>query len=282
VTYRTTVVFALRLISVDYARSQPTPLEFVSVRIEAHSTGNLAPIGLHPGGVLTASGPLRMWVKEANSITVGNVDFRLLEGAPEWLGREYYDVEAIVPPTALPPDLPMLELRERVRELQRNMLSDRLKLRTHFEKREMDVYELRVAPGGIRLQVALQEKECPAAAAVDPNDATVFCHSFEGGRGRGMLARAATMADLAPFVEIWTDKHVVDKTGLTDLFRIDTSPWYGITARPRAPTALQDGVDVRALPTLSEVLARMGLELVPSKNTVDVLVIDHVEQPLTN
>jgi len=73
-----------------------------------------------------------------------------------------------------------------------------------------------VAKDGPKLQKAkMQEMDCPEAEA--PNGIQAACHSIMGGVGRGIHGDAVDIADVALFVQNWTDQPVVDKTGLTDL-----------------------------------------------------------------
>lgn len=209
----------------------------------------------------------------------------LILNAPpwHWLQLEAYDVEAVLPPNALPAGITIQELRRRIQEMDQGLLADRLQLRVHREQREMDSYGVRVAEGGLKLQVAMAEADCPAPQPIDPNDAMLACHTFGGGRGRGLHALAATIQEMTQFVQNWMDKPVVDKTGLTELYRFDTSPILPIQLTgKRLGDGVQDGVRYSDLLTVFEVFERMGLALVAEKSLVDVIVIDRVERPAIN
>ena len=93
-----------------------------------------------------------------------------------------------------------------------------------------------------------------------------------------------TMAQIAgalPIISIGTlDRPVVDQTGLTGTFdlRIEFTPPAN---RPQSPGSTFQPDD--AGPTFLEVLKeQLGLKLVPQTGPVDVLVIDHVEEPSEN
>ena len=99
-----------------------------------------------------------------------------------------------------------------------------------------------------------------------------------------MHARAATISDVATWASRWADRPIVDKTGLKDLYRIETGPWapmeLGATAPP--PGTKQDGVDVADLPTLFTIFDRLGLKMEAQRDKVSILVIDHIEKPSEN
>ncbi len=107
------------------------------------------------------------------------------------------------------------------------LLADRFKLGIHAVSTEMPVYALTMAKGGPKLEKAdIEEKDCPEGQPeMTLGGPVTACHVFNGGRGRGLHARAADMADLVGFVEGWTDRPLLDKTGIKGLYRFDTSGW---------------------------------------------------------
>jgi uncharacterized protein (TIGR03435 family) len=96
------------------------------------------------------------------------------------------------------------------------------------------------------------------------------CHQFQGGVGRGLRGDAVDMSDLALYVSNWSDLPVVDRTGLTGLYAIQTEGWSSTYN------------DDSTRPTLDEVFDRLGLKLVRRKAAVEILVVEHVEKPCDN
>jgi len=89
------------------------------------------------------------------------------------------------------------------------------------------------------------------------------------------------LAQLAPILSLMVGRTVVDKTGLTERYDIE------LTFTPDRPLPGPDGTPAPAPtdsgPSLFTALQeQLGLKLDPSKETVDVLVIDHVERPTEN
>ena len=75
------------------------------------------------------------------------------------------------------------------------------------------------------------------------------------------------------------DRPVLDRTGLTGKydFVFEFTPEFNGPPPPGLPPLDESG------PTLQEALkAQLGLKLEPQTGPVDVLVVDHVEQPSEN
>jgi uncharacterized protein (TIGR03435 family) len=130
----------------------------------------------------------------------------------------------------------------------------------------------------------MAEKDCPENPA--PRD--VSCHSPSGGQGRGVHGKALSISDVAGFVENWTDRPVVDRTGIQGLFDIDTDGWTPLLPR-QGPAAKADEAtdEAKALsdpsrPTLFDVFEQLGLKLERDKAPIETFVIEHVERPSEN
>jgi uncharacterized protein (TIGR03435 family) len=166
------------------------------------------------------------------------------------------------------------------------LLADRFELVVHHETKSMPVYALSVDKGGLKLERAdVQEENCPEATPNPaPGTPNVTCHSFMGGRGRGLHARAVDMSDLATALENWTDRPLLDKTGIKGLYRIDTTSWLAMEPGQPLPgdAKAEDGTNISDLPTIFDILKRLGLKMESQKATVDVLAVDHIERPTEN
>jgi uncharacterized protein (TIGR03435 family) len=92
------------------------------------------------------------------------------------------------------------------------------------------------------------------------------------------------MADLVAFAGNWTDRPLLDKTGIKGLYKIETQPFLPmeLTTNPPPPGTKQDGVDVSDLPTLFTVFERLGLKMETQRGQVGYVVIDHIEKPTEN
>jgi uncharacterized protein (TIGR03435 family) len=164
------------------------------------------------------------------------------------------------------------------------LLMDRFRLVIHREVKEMPVYVLMVAKGGPKIAKAdIEEKDCRPSTILNlrPGDPVEECHVFLGGRGRGLHARAVDMSDLVRYVGNWTDRPLIDQTGIKGLYRIETKGWLPLEpGPPPAPGAKsEDGTALADLPTLFELFEGLGLKMEANRGKAVVYVIDHIERP---
>lgn len=177
-------------------------------------------------------------------------------GLPPWTESDLYDIEAKVDAETAN-GWQRLTARERQKEEQPMMqalLIDRCKLKFHFEKKELPVYDLVIARNGTKMKEAPQDE--------------VETAGMEGGEVIKLTAHALSMESFMPTLSGMDGRLVVDKTGLGDKrfdFTLHWSPDAG--SGPTLFTALEE---------------QLGLKLVPSKESVNVLMIDQMERPSAN
>jgi uncharacterized protein (TIGR03435 family) len=267
-----------------YAQSAENPVfEVASVKPHAGGTdrNTLVPPTVLAGGRFVFRFPLEFLISWAYKVPF-NQSARIA-GIPDWARgpQSTYDIEAT---GVLPPGLSMQARNERVRAMVQALLADRFRLLIRRESKEMPVYALSVAKGGPKLQRAdIDEKDCPEASlsALGPVSASTpmpdLCHAFNGGMGRGLHARAADMSDLASAIENYTDRPLLDKTGITGLYRFETKGWL-----PMDPSVAAGSADVSDRPTVFQIVAELGLKMEAQKGVVEVFVIQHIEKPSGN
>jgi uncharacterized protein (TIGR03435 family) len=149
------------------------------------------------------------------------------------------------------------------------LLIERFKIQLHHEKQEMRAFVLVIAKGGPKLT---------------PGDGNVKGHQsmgFSGAPGQTMYGNGVN-ASIGDFIgelqRIVMNKPIVDETGLTGVYSIhfeftrEEPDALGMTQLPET-----------AAPNLLEALPQqLGLKLEGKKAPVDVIVIDHAEQPGAN
>lgn len=228
---------------------------------------------------------------EAVNVTLGSVirlayglqDFQMA-GGPEWLDRDRFDIQARGPVGAVEGEVP--------RRLQ-SLLADRFALKAHRERRDHPIYALVLTRAdrsfGQRLRRSQVDREkvreaMAAARRENRLPPRVEC-GLTAQRTFGFCGM--TIEELAGFLPEFAGRMVVDRTGLTgafDLeFRFDAS-------RPIPGAGLGGGFPIQPtgpaepdLPSLFTALEeQLGLKLEPQTGPVEVLVIDHVEQPTPN
>lgn len=224
-----------------------------------------------PGGRLVATNLPLVWLI-ADAYGVGPQSLRL-KGVPEWAWAARFDIEAKAAEGTAPPNLPDNLLRARMRHMMQALLADRFKLAVHRETEEDPVYALVVAKNGPKLKASpIGEKDCDEK-----------CHSMQGGQGRGLHGRAVSTADMAQFFEDFADRPVIDRTGLSGLFDVDTTGWLPMRGKPGRPGGkAEDSSDMDTMPTMFTIVEGLGLRLEPQKAPVETIVVDRVERPSGN
>jgi len=180
-----------------------------------------------------------------------------IESGPNWLESDKFDVVASTSSERQPTEQEWMKMMA-------NLLASRFQLRFHLDKRELPVYAILVARENPKLTVTDGDANGPGSVYF---------------RGRGQLvATNANIADLAwELQSAVVDRPVVDHTGLTSRFNF-TLTW--------TPDEFQKSNLTGQTPTSEEppnvftaIRQQLGLRLEAAKSLVDVMVIDHVEQP---
>lgn len=244
--------------------------EFEVATIKPSNRGGLG-LGyqLSPTGFKASDASLKDLIQFAYVMKSGDQ----LVGAPKWAHSEFFDIQAkyfeadIQAAKQIPMDKQMRNIRLRVQSL----LADRFQLKTHFETRKLPVYALVVARGGIKMREV--EVDPPPSPGTPPQP-NANSPQFRETAANQFTATAWPVNEMTVWLSHFDElggRIVVNETGLTGHY-----DWVlnGVSMRstPDEPTAsiftaLQD---------------QLGLRLEPRKDPVEVLVIDHVEQPSPN
>lgn len=240
-----------------------------------------------PGGMSIAGVPLPMIIREA----FGVEDDHVL-GMPAWAKSIRYDIEAKVAPDDAP------KLKDLTMDQRRSMLvpllEDRFHLRFHHETRDLPVYELLVAKGGVKMQATKPADD--AAPGPPPGPPPGPGQPLRPGshmlmmRGPGHIESTGTgMEFLAHVLSRQLGRTVVDKTELTGdyEFKLEWTPDDAVPAMTGAggaqPAANSASTPETSGPSLfTAVKEQLGLKLEATKGSADVIVIDQIEQPTPN
>jgi uncharacterized protein (TIGR03435 family) len=228
---------------------------------------------LLPGGRVHGQLPLAFLIAVAYDLPMNSPR---IAGLPDWSLSPSYLIDAAPEPGAVPFGLTIKALHARVRPMLQAMLADRFKLEIRRETRELPVYAITLRKGALKLEKAgVEEQDCTADNHTD-------CHNLHGGPG-GWKGSAVSMDDVALLVSSWTDRPVIDRTGLTGLYKFDAN-WGPIVVMPgggggRNPA--DEGVDADA-PTIMTVFNRLGLNLESARAPIDTYIVEHVERPTAN
>jgi uncharacterized protein (TIGR03435 family) len=161
-----------------------------------------------------------------------------------------------------------------------SLLEDRFQLRLHRETKELPVYALTVAKGGLKLA----EASCtnydfnnppprPSPGQKPPD----YCGNLSaGGSGPKQTVNAfgIGMTDFIGLLSDYTERVIIDRTGFTAKFNAHFE-----FASDRALGQQDDNLGPSLFTAIEE---QLGLKLESTKAPVEVLVIDHVERPSEN
>jgi uncharacterized protein (TIGR03435 family) len=208
--------------------------------------------------------------------------------APAWMTSARYDVSAKLPAGCT---------QDQVPEMLRALLADRFALKTHRASKDMAVYALMVRAGGLKM------KESPEPADDAPQKKPQEV-KLSGGGGRGgiidygggsylalphygMHARKLPMDLFADLLGYFTDRPVINRTGLSGRYDFDldlTEEDYDIMTN-RAGMAMGERLSQRDLlemaaggDPLPAALRRLGLGFEHGRAPVEVLVVDDVRK----
>ncbi len=211
----------------------------------------------------TSEGPFHFTVLP-NRLDVKNMNLKFLikqaynlrddqVSGSESLVTNHYDIMATT-------DAPVS--KETMRIMLRSLLIERFHLTTHSESRTMPLYRLVVLPSGPKMKTAEQEYAIPNSPTLD--------------RGSMRLDGPMSMRQLAESLTRFAGKLVVDATNLDGPFTFSltfasddvSSPANSEFAPPLLTAAVQE---------------QLGLKLVPAKEPVQILIVDHADAvPVSN
>jgi uncharacterized protein (TIGR03435 family) len=220
-------------------------------------------------GVNITGIPLAMIIREAFSTEDDHII-----GEPSWVKSNHFDIEAKVAPEDAPKLKGMSFTQRKAMLLE--LLVDRFGLKYHRETRDLPVYDLVIAKGGVKMQLAKEQ---------DPGKAR---HMMMVDAGK-LESTAMKVENLRHSLSQQLGRTVVDKTGLTGNYDFTLTwtpdqPTPGMEAQGDAPPAPNsDAAPSTPGPSLFTALEeQLGLKLESARGLEDVIVIDHIEQPSAN
>ncbi len=203
-----------------------------------------------------------------------------ISGGPSWVNSERYDIEAKID-KSVADDLqksPDQSFLERKRMLQA-LLTDRFKLTIHRETKELPVYELIIVNSGSKLQEAKPGETYPNGIKDPRGRATAGLIKMGSGEITG---QGVPITSLVRQLTLPLGRIVVDRTGLTGTYDF-TIKWLPVESQ--AATGGQQGTpspEGSESPIFTAIQDQLGLKLESQTAPVEVLVIDHAEQPTQN
>jgi len=256
--------FILAGSSFGVAQDQPAPTSdsgtvpyFEVARIKPNASPNGGPSGLSHGRFtaidVTIRGLLRF---EAFYIP----DARIV-GGPKWMESARFDIEATMSRDnasrfdALPPTQKI----EMKKAMVQKLLAERFQFKSHWEERELPVYALVLAKGGLKLQPAA---DVDHGSGWSLSSDKLQCKNITLSQLADLLTQSASRE---------LGRVVVDRTGVSGAYDLNVT-WAADTAAsssdaPSLFTAIQE---------------QAGLKLESTKAPVKVLVVDRLVMPSEN
>jgi uncharacterized protein (TIGR03435 family) len=203
-------------------------------------------------GRLSVSGTMHMFVMRSYGITSGQ-----LGGEPDWFKNHLYSIEAVTSARASL-DQMMLMLR--------GVLASRFQLKLRQEDRDLPVFALEVAAGGLKFK-ELKPGEDPRDKPAPPD---IFSRSFTS------IEELMNALNGVNGGRLTVDRPVVDRTHLTGQ--------YNIQLQTEIETQI-DGFGSRTLqfPNLfHDIQSELGLKLVPDHVRMPYFVVEYAAAPTPN
>lgn len=243
------------------------------------------------GGLFNATNwPVYSYIGFAYKMSTAQMDALRAE-LPKWGTDDHFDIQARAEGNPTKDDM---------RTMMRGLLADRFKMTVHMETRQVPMYDLMLEkPGqtGPKLQPHSADHPCydangpkgQSAASSNGTSAsaspalpcgTLTMRMLPAGRLQ-VEAHAIRLSQIADYMKPWAnlDRPVRDRTGLYGMFDyiVEWAPeravnWNGLEIQPD-----------QAGPTFLEALKeQLGLKLVATTGPLDVLIVDHIEEPSAN
>ena len=207
-----------------------------------------------------------------------------LEGGPSWINSERYQInaEAEGAPGREVMNGPMLQA----------VLEERFQLKTHRETKDVPVYVLTLAKGGLKMKAA-DPSGCMVLDLLNPpppnTSAKPFCgHPFINVRPPNFIANmhSTTMDEVADWLAPLLDRRVINETAISGAFDgvvefvQDDSIRMAFRLRGGEPAPEPTGVPGQSI--FTAVQDQLGLKLDSLKRPGQSLVIDRIERPTEN
>ena len=277
VTFR--VVWFTALVATSWSNhpihAQSAPVEFDAVSIKR----NLGAPGAGGGMRTLPDGTFIMTNQSIRSVilTASPVPTREVDGIPDWVNVERYDIIAKPPAGSTP---------EQRSQMWQALFAERMKLVAHVEERERNTFALVMARSDRRLGPQLKPStlDCgprpPGAAPPPPAQTPPSVDDAQTRCGMRMSATSIVSGGIT------MDQLVRSLGGLAGGLvnnRTDLQGFYAFTltfSRPRGFGAQPDGATVDDAPEIFTALQeQLGLKLQPEKTTVPIFVVDRIDRP---
>jgi uncharacterized protein (TIGR03435 family) len=225
--------------------AQSPAFDVATVKVNGSGDGITGFPGIRDGMVTARNASLRMLLRAAYDLS----ENRIIE--PDWLDADRFDVTG-KSPQGVPNSemMPMLQ----------TLLKERFHLAFHREMKQMPVFDMVVAKGGLKVTLSDPAHPFPTPP---PNP------------GGAMNLGAGTMPQIAQRLTGAAGRPVLDKTGL------EGSYGFLLIYTPLSAQAAGSAAGSGPPDFFTAVEQQMGLKLEPKNELIEVLVVDHADRTPT-
>jgi uncharacterized protein (TIGR03435 family) len=253
--------------SFEVATIKPSPDQAMGLRFS-----------LSPAHFAASHASLRDLIKFAYGIKSDDQ----MVGLSGWMTTAYFDIQA----KAADPEVAefnRLDFDRKItipRLLLQSLLQERFQLKAHIETRDLPIYALIVAKGGSKLtQVELPPTPPPGTPAAPGAHRPGIGLSAPNQYTASAWSMGQTAEWLGFFDEV-SSRPVANETGLNGSYDFVLN---GVSQRfPESMNLNGVAPQDPAISIFAALPDQLGLKLVPKSGPVEVLVIDHAEQPSAN
>lgn len=271
--------------AVSVAQTSPPRPNFDVASIKPALRGEMSPSnpmylrpGNVPGSLETRNAFLMFLISNAYGVKMDQI-----YNGPSWIRSDGYDITAKTDLTPAEAQKIGTSLDTRTADMNlrlQSLLEDRFRLKVHRETRQLPVFILTVAKGGLKVQPA----DCVPRGAYhvpEPGQPSPrFCGTYSllrSGVGWKLTGLGITMKDLVNALSFREIPTLTEQTGYTESFNAVLEWTPDSAASPPVP------LPADAAPSLSTALQeQLGMKLESAKGPIEVLVIDYVERPSEN
>lgn len=262
------VIAALTLVTAALAQ-QPLAFEVASIK-----AADPQPMGMVRIGMSSDAGMVRysnISLKDCIRTAYRVKDFQVQ--GPDWLDSTRFDITA---------KLPAGTKEDQIPEMLQTLLADRFKLTVRRDSKEQSVYALTVGKGGAKLkpaEIKTNDQE-PKSLGSDGKPRQMMMFRFQPG-GAHLTAPVSTLANLTELLSRFTERPVVDMTGIQGQYDFD------LTFAPETTRGLPTNVLPRdhsndapsePAPSLADAVQQYGLKLEARKAPLKLIVVTHAEK----
>ncbi|HXE07136.1 MAG TPA: TIGR03435 family protein [Acidobacteriaceae bacterium] len=304
-----TLAALFSLLTLAAFAQSPAPVARVfhpSAPLPSYDVATIKPYDPTPptaGRMRLGSTNIRNYIRAAYSPAANSLASTQVVGGPEWLDKDQYTIQG-KPPSDLEVAMKTMKNEDRLQldhAMRQSLLADRLHLKVHFEVREMPIYALVPAKGGLKIKpVDTSLPPAPNSPVFPaPNPRSMSPGSIQVMMGAGgvrmLRASSISMAQFAGMIGGFIEqtspnvvrmdtgsRPILDQTGFTGNFDLDNLKWSASLSA--APDAAADTASTpNDAPSLTTALEEtLGLKLISTKGPVEVVVIDSIDHPSEN